>query len=93
MAVKIRWSLKVNPAEKRALSSRAAHCADSVLTIRRASITRTTSSPGGPPTGTDPRFDYCYQAIAAGCGPYYRGRDPEYLWDTDNDHDGVVCES
>jgi hypothetical protein len=43
--------------------------------------------------GTDPRFDYCYEATAHGYGPYYRGRDPEYSWYTDADHDGVVCES
>ena len=43
VAVKIRWSLKVNAAEKRTLLSRASHCADVVLTVRRASIHRATS--------------------------------------------------
>ena len=47
------------------------------------------TSPSG---GTDPRFSYCYQAIAAGYGPYVRGQDPEYYWYTDADGDGVVCE-
>jgi hypothetical protein len=47
------------------------------------------SSSGG---GLDPRFSYCYQAIAAGYGPYYEGQDPEYYWYTDADGDGVVCE-
>jgi hypothetical protein len=53
-------------------------------------------TPSPPPTsstGLDPRFDYCYHAIAAGYGPYYRGADPEYDWYTDADHDGVVCET
>lgn len=94
VAVKIRWSLKENPAEKRALRSQASRCTNSVLTVRRASITRT-SAPVGGTSGAknDPRFSYCYQAIAAGYGPYYRGRDAEYAWYTDRDHDGVVCES
>ena len=40
----------------------------------------------------DPRFDYCYQATAAGYGPYYKGTDPEYDWYTDGDSDGIACE-
>ena len=95
VAVKTRWALKVNPAEKRALLSRASHCANTVLTVRRASIvTASTSGSGGTTSGSnDPRFSYCYQAVAAGYGPYYRGSDPEYWWYTDGDSDGVVCES
>ncbi|MGG5258629.1 GmrSD restriction endonuclease domain-containing protein [Phycicoccus avicenniae] len=47
-----------------------------------------------PPTRvTDPRFDTCKAANAAGYGPYYSGRDPEYDWYQDRDHDGVVCET
>ena len=42
--------------------------------------------------GTDPNFDYCYQANAAGYGPYFEGQDPEYQWYDDADHDGEVCE-
>ena len=42
--------------------------------------------------GTDPHFSYCYEAIAAGYGPYIQGQDPEYDWYTDADGDGVVCE-
>ncbi|WP_185736328.1 thermonuclease family protein [Nocardioides sp. LS1] len=53
-------------------------------------------SKGAPtrPSGmhTDPRFDYCYEANAAGFGNYVMGRDPEYAWYDDNDRDGVVCE-
>ncbi|MEU4623862.1 excalibur calcium-binding domain-containing protein [Actinoplanes sp. NPDC023801] len=45
-----------------------------------------------PTTGTDPRFDTCAKANAAGYGPYVRGTDPEYEWYQDRDSDGVVCE-
>ena len=52
----------------------------------RAATTTTTAS------GTDPRFGTCKEAKAHGYGPYVQGRDPEYAWYTDRDHDGVVCE-
>lgn len=42
--------------------------------------------------GIDPRYRTCREANAAGYGPYYRGRDPEYYWYQDRDRDGVVCE-
>jgi hypothetical protein len=45
-----------------------------------------------PDPGTDPRFDTCAAAKAAGYGPYQRGQDPEYDWYRDADGDGVVCE-
>ena len=99
VAVKTRWRLKVDSAEKRALASRAARCSNTVLTVRRAviglgSTSGGTSSGGstGTTTGLDPRFAYCYQATAAGYGPYVRGRDPEYAWYRDGDGDGSVCE-
>ncbi|MGN6523363.1 MAG: GmrSD restriction endonuclease domain-containing protein [Actinomycetes bacterium] len=40
----------------------------------------------------DPDMGTCKAAKAAGYGPYYEGRDPEYDWYQDRDHDGVVCE-
>jgi hypothetical protein len=40
----------------------------------------------------DQRYSSCKKAIAAGLGPDVRGVDPEYVWYTDRDHDGVVCE-
>jgi hypothetical protein len=108
VAVKIRWQLKVDTREKQALLSQASRCADAVLTVRRAGVAEGTPPPATPtpapapaptpapapaPAGTDPRFDYCYEAIAAGYGPYYQGRDAEYAWYTDSDSDGIVCES
>ncbi len=34
----------------------------------------------------------CTEAKAHGYGPYYAGKDPEYAWYQDRDHDGIVCE-
>ena len=90
-AVKVRWSLRVDSAEKQALARVASGCSNDVLRVRKAAITMS-SSGGGDNGGLDPRFDYCYQATAKGYGPYHRGRDPEYAWYTDADNDGVVCE-
>ena len=102
VAVKTRWGLSVDAAEKRALSQRARHCPNLTITVRLAGTGGTTASSTStgsgqttappPPTGTDPRFSYCYQAVAAGYGPYIQGRDPEYAWYTDGDSDGRVCE-
>lgn len=94
VAVKIRWSLKVDKAEKSALKRLGAKCDDARITVSKASI-KTGSSGGSAPAGgggTDPRFSYCYEAKAAGYGPYVEGRDPEYAWYTDADNDGDVCE-
>lgn len=54
----------------------------------------TAAAPPPPPAGggTDPRFDTCKDAIAAGFGNYRRGIDPEYDWYRDADSDGIVCE-
>jgi micrococcal nuclease len=49
-------------------------------------------STGGDSAGTDPRYDTCGDAIAAGYGPYQQGTDPEYDWYRDSDSDGTVCE-
>lgn len=43
-------------------------------------------------TDTDPRFDTCKAAKAAGYGHYREGEDSEYAWYRDADSDGVVCE-
>ena len=50
------------------------------------------TSTGGGSGRLDPRFDWCYEANAAGYGNYQRGRDPEYDWYRDGDGDGWVCE-
>lgn len=50
------------------------------------------TQPPSAGSGTDPRFDTCAEADAAGYGDYRRGRDPEYAWYDDADGDGRVCE-
>lgn len=45
-----------------------------------------------PPSTLDPQFRTCGDAIDAGFGPYYQGKDPEYGWYQDRDNDGIVCE-
>jgi hypothetical protein len=104
VAVKWRWHLKVSAAERTYLARALSACGwPRVPRPSRPSITMrsTTTVPVPAPTptptatattGLDPRFGYCYQAIAAGYGPYYRGVDTEYSWYTDADSDGVVCE-
>ena len=95
VAVKIRWSLKVDATEKSVLTSKAKNCENATITVTKAKVSLATSTPstgGGTGSTTDPRFDYCYNAQAAGYGPYVQGRDPEYAWYDDRDNDGVVCE-
>jgi len=94
-AVKVRWGLTVNRAEKRKLVNLASGCANVVLKVTKAKVVTAGTSSSGSTGGSgalDPRFDYCYQATAAGYGPYYQGKDTEYGWYTDGDGDGVVCE-
>jgi hypothetical protein len=94
VAVKTRWRLTVDRPEKRALLRVSRDCRNVVVRVRHAKVV-TGGGTGGTSTnndGTDPRFEYCYQAKEAGYGPYYQGKDPEYDWYTDSDNDGVVCE-
>jgi hypothetical protein len=109
VAVKWRWRLTVNTAERTFLRARLELCGWPRVARPGTPVTPSsgggtvpvpTSPPGPTPSpsptsssGLDPRFDYCYHAIAAGYGPYYRGADPEYDWYTDADNDGVVCET
>ena len=97
VAVKIRWQLTVDRREKRVLTRRASDCRNAVLRVRTAPVrTRKTGGGGGGggtgSGGTDPRFEYCTDAIAHGFGPYVKGSDEEYWWYTDGDSDGTVCE-
>jgi hypothetical protein len=107
-AVKLRWGLRVDAAEKAALVAVARGCTDVGLAVTKAKVNTVKPTSGGG-TGTggadhhgggtgsghgalDHRFAYCYEVTAAGLGPYYQGRDPEYAWYTDGDSDGIVCE-
>ncbi|GAA3205878.1 excalibur calcium-binding domain-containing protein [Nonomuraea roseoviolacea] len=57
------------------------------------------TTPGGTNTATggrrtpDRKFASCKEAVAAGFGPYTRGRHEEYTWYTDVDGNGVACNS
>ncbi|MBG6098344.1 HNH endonuclease family protein [Nocardioides luteus] len=98
VAVKIRWSLFVDRAEKAALKRIAAGCDNPVITVRlaRAEQPEGDRGEGEVPaggTGEDPRFDTCAKAAAKGYGPYRKGRDTEYEWYRDGDRDGTVCDS
>jgi hypothetical protein len=103
VVVKLRWGLTVDRAEKAALVRIAAGCPDVRLTTYRAKVVGTsttghggggggTTTSGGSGGGLDPQFDTCTEAISHGYGPYVKGKDPEYGWYEDRDHDGVVCE-
>ena len=91
-AVKTRWHLKVNRAEKNRLVKLASNCRNVVLTVRKARIVLRTSTSSATSGGTDPRFSTCTEAKSHGYGPYYKGQDEEYYWYDDRDNDGVVCE-
>lgn len=99
IAVKYRWSLRVDKAEKAFLSSRVASCGKKArvavptkAAIGKGSAPTPSPTPTGSP-GTDPRFSSCAEAARNGYnGPYYQGVDEEYGWYEDRDKDGVVCE-
>jgi hypothetical protein len=94
VAVKWRWQLKVNPIERAFLQPQLEACGWPRVSKPGVPVIPAAGggSGGGGGGGLDPRFDYCYNAIDAGYGPYYRGSDPEYDWYDDADGDGVVCE-
>ena len=106
IAIKYRWGLTIDVAEKRDLLAKVNSCGARTHTIKPALAVRhfsATSSSGGSGSGgagtsggshskTDKRFYTCKDAKAAGYGPYYRGRDIEYSWYSDRDGDGIACE-
>lgn len=106
VAMKIRWSLFVDRAEKAAIEDIAAGCDNPEITVRLAGPAQNDPSPSDPApgdpeqstapaggSGDDPRFDTCAKATAKGYGPYRKGRDAEYAWYRDGDKDGTVCDS
>ena len=84
VAVKWRWHLLVSAAERRFLAAELATCGwPRVPQPSRPTITTGSTSGGGTGGGgggTDHRCPYCYDVVAAGLGPYYRGVGPEYDW-------------
>ncbi|MGN6688504.1 MAG: GmrSD restriction endonuclease domain-containing protein, partial [Actinomycetales bacterium] len=106
VAVKARYGLWVTAAERDAIRAVLSGCPGQRLPAARpfvlgggAAVAASTPAPQTVPApavttggGLDPRFGTCKEATAQGYGPYVRGRDPEYDWYQDRDHDGVVCE-
>lgn len=98
VAVKYRWHLSVDKAEKAALTKDLKACSSSARLVTKPALAKivkaSTSTTSNPPSsgGLDPQFGTCTEAKAAGYGPYVEGRDPEYAWYDDRDHDGIVCE-
>ena len=101
-AVKWRWKLSIDQAEKDAILATMKNCKTASLKVSgltRANISSgatppaTTAPPSGTtPAGNDPQYSSCAKAKAAGYGPYLQGTDPEYSWYRDADKDGIVCE-
>ncbi|MEU4223941.1 excalibur calcium-binding domain-containing protein [Nonomuraea sp. NPDC026600] len=52
---------------------------------------RATSPVRGTQKPLDPHYASCKEAVAAGDGPYTKGRHPEYIWYPDVDKNGVAC--
>jgi hypothetical protein len=100
IAVKYRWSLSVDSAEKSYLSNKVASCgsAADVVAPTKATVAlgpAPVAKPTPIPTqaGTHPKFSSCAEAARNGYrGPYVRGVNPEYAWYQDRDGDGQVCE-
>ncbi|MGQ0630614.1 MAG: excalibur calcium-binding domain-containing protein [Sporichthyaceae bacterium] len=91
VAVKTRWSMNIDKAEKAALVKILKGCGLQYTEMpRTAKITR---PPAPVPVIDDPRHETCGELAAAGLGPYVRGRDSEYAWYRDDDGDGTACES
>ncbi|MGZ6804621.1 MAG: GmrSD restriction endonuclease domain-containing protein [Nocardioidaceae bacterium] len=106
VAVKARYGLWVTAAEREAIRVVLSGCPGQGLPAARPFVlgggsveaaSTLAPQPDPAPAATtsgvlDPRFGTCREATAQGYGPYVRGRDPEYDWYQDRDHDGVVCE-
>jgi hypothetical protein len=98
IAVKYRWQLSVNTAEKTFLAAEVKSCGSkaTVAIPKRAQVVKAKATeepnPNSGTSGNDPQFGTCADAKAADYGPYYRGKDPEYYWYRDGDKDGIACE-
>ncbi|MFC7489442.1 MULTISPECIES: GmrSD restriction endonuclease domain-containing protein [unclassified Knoellia] len=105
VAVKARYGVWVTAAERDAMVRVLSVCPTQKLPTSKAiplgggTIVATPSTPTPtapastkPSARLDPDFGTCREAIDAGYGPYYEGKDPEYDWYRDADSDGIVCE-
>lgn len=105
IAVKYRWHLTIDPAERAVLARYVKQCGrKSDVPIPPRARVRISKRPIGgrrpsrPHSGgkhsssRDRRYATCAEVKARGLGPYVKGRDREYDWYTDRDRDGRVCE-
>lgn len=108
IAVKARWGLSVDRAEKTALTADlTTYCTsnDWVTSPGKPVIAELIPKPkpkpapapggggGGSTHGLDPRYPTCTELLKhPNHAPYQRGVDPEYNWYQDRDGDGLVCE-
>ena len=97
IAVKYRWDLSVDSAEKNFLEKKISSCG-ARSNVEVPDVALTESVPTGivstPVTSsTSLRFANCAEAKANGQGPYVKGQDPEYDWFRDGDGDGITCDS
>jgi len=97
IAVKYRWSLSVDEAEKADLETSLKGCgtkSDVEVPTKAKIVMASTSTPSASQTysTSSQRFANCTQVIAHGLGPYFKGKDSEYDWYRDGDSDGKVCE-
>jgi hypothetical protein len=107
VAIKSRWRLTVDPAEKTFLTTRLDACANrfvskpgvpdvAKLVATKKRTTKPTGgsgSGGGTTAGLDTRYGTCTELLKhPNHAPYRRGVDPEYAWYQDRDGDGLVCE-
>lgn len=107
VAVKKKYELWVQPAEKEAIDRVLATCPDEPLPTDDTVLNSGTApvieeapapapeAPAAAPIpasgGNDPQFSSCAQAKDAGFGPYQKD-EPEYGWYRDGDKDGIACE-
>ena len=102
IAVKFRWRLAVDRAERHSIASTLAGCSNEslqlTLRVKRSKVAGTAAPAGTekPAAGgrkqKPPLFRTCAEAKSHGYGPYRAGVDPEYEHYRDADGDGLVCE-
>ena len=108
VAVKSRWKLTVDAAERNALVDVLSACVTMDITKpgkpnidallpkskpKKRPDGGSPSSGSGSTGGTDPQYGTCTELLRhPNHAPYRRGVDPEYGWYQDRDGDGLVCE-
>jgi hypothetical protein len=103
ISVKTKYALWLTAAEHDAMATLLAACPGETVPVGDAPTSapivpaeprapRPAPQPATAGESADPNYGTCKQAIAAGKGPYFQDRDPEYAYYNDRDRDGIVCE-